>query len=197
MNQALIPILILLVLAVIAAISLFFLLLKTRKDSADSESRLKTASEGLKKLASDLDDKNKELESKLRSIQGDTKKASDETGNLIKDLEKVEKDLKKVEKENNELKLLVEERDKQIVNLKAALKPDSFDGLFPICSNCKDIRDPKGYWHSIEEYIQGLSKSDFSHSLCPVCAKKLYPDLFDGEKKAIILKWNPGSDKPL
>lgn len=104
---------------------------------------------------------------------------------------------RELESDNKKLQDIQAEQKEQIDNLRNALKPDSFDGFFPICSNCKDIRDPKGYWHSIEEYIESLSEADLSHSLCPECAKKLYPDLFDGDKKAICLKWKPGSDTPM
>jgi PAS domain S-box-containing protein len=54
----------------------------------------------------------------------------------------------------------------------------SFDGILPICSSCKKIRDAGGYWMNIEEYVARWSKAEFSHSLCPVCASKLYPDYF-------------------
>ncbi len=47
-------------------------------------------------------------------------------------------------------------------------------GLIPICSNCNKIRDDKGYWKSIEEYLSDYGGVELSHSLCPVCAKKLY-----------------------
>ena len=50
-------------------------------------------------------------------------------------------------------------------------------GLLPICSSCKKIRDDKGYWNQIESYIRAHSDAEFSHSICPECAKKLYPDL--------------------
>ena len=50
-------------------------------------------------------------------------------------------------------------------------------GLIPICSSCKNIRDDKGYWKQIELYIRDHSEAEFSHSVCPDCANKLYPDL--------------------
>ncbi len=50
-------------------------------------------------------------------------------------------------------------------------------GLLPICASCKKIRDDKGYWNQIESYIRDFSEADFSHSICPDCAKELYPDL--------------------
>lgn len=49
-------------------------------------------------------------------------------------------------------------------------------GMLPICSFCKNIRDDKGYWKRIESYIRQHSEAEFSHSICPDCAKKHYPD---------------------
>ncbi len=50
-------------------------------------------------------------------------------------------------------------------------------GILPICSYCKQIRDDKGYWSQIESYIRKHSDAEFSHGICPECAKKHYPDL--------------------
>jgi len=50
-------------------------------------------------------------------------------------------------------------------------------GIIPICSSCKKIRNDKGYWQNLENYIQEHSDADFSHSICPDCAKDLYKDL--------------------
>jgi PAS domain S-box-containing protein len=47
-------------------------------------------------------------------------------------------------------------------------------GLLPICASCKKIRDDKGYWTQIEAYIRDHSEAEFSHSICPDCAEKLY-----------------------
>lgn len=49
-------------------------------------------------------------------------------------------------------------------------------GLLPICANCKKIRNDQGYWERIEGYIEHHSEAEFSHSLCPDCEKKLYPE---------------------
>jgi len=50
-------------------------------------------------------------------------------------------------------------------------------GFLPICSSCKRIRDDKGYWNQIESYIRDHSEAEFSHGICPECAKKLYPEI--------------------
>jgi len=47
-------------------------------------------------------------------------------------------------------------------------------GLIPICSHCRRIRDDKGYWNQLEEYIRERSDAEFSHGICPECAKKYY-----------------------
>jgi len=52
----------------------------------------------------------------------------------------------------------------------------TLSGIMPICSNCKQIRDAQGKWHQIETYIRDHSSAKFSHSICPGCAKNLYPD---------------------
>lgn len=50
------------------------------------------------------------------------------------------------------------------------------EGILYICASCKRIRDVDGSWHELEDYITERSDSQFSHSLCPECVKKLYPD---------------------
>ena len=52
----------------------------------------------------------------------------------------------------------------------------TLSGLLPICSSCKNIRDDGGYWDRIESYVSKHSDAEFSHGICPECAKKLYPD---------------------
>jgi DNA-binding response OmpR family regulator len=51
-------------------------------------------------------------------------------------------------------------------------------GLLPICAHCKKIRNDSGYWQQIEAYISERSTAQFSHSICPECAEKLYPDVY-------------------
>ena len=61
-----------------------------------------------------------------------------------------------------------------ITELKAAqAKVKVLSGLLPICANCKKVRDDKGYWNQIETYIQDHSEAEFSHGICPACAREL------------------------
>jgi hypothetical protein len=52
--------------------------------------------------------------------------------------------------------------------------------MLPMCASWKKIRDDKGYWTKVEVYIREHSEADFSHSICPDCASKLYPDFYSG-----------------
>ncbi len=48
--------------------------------------------------------------------------------------------------------------------------------ILPICSSCKKIRDEKGHWHQIDSYISSHFGTEFTHSICPGCIEKLYPE---------------------
>jgi CheY-like chemotaxis protein len=89
---------------------------------------------------------------------------------------------------NSELRLTIEialvkhaaakEREKLIEALEKSLEEiKRLSGLLPICANCKRIRDEQDNWHEIETYISNHSEADFSHGLCPDCARVLYPEL--------------------
>jgi PAS domain S-box-containing protein len=72
-----------------------------------------------------------------------------------------------------------EEREKLIEELQTALENiKTLSGLIPICANCKKIRDDQGYWHDVAIYVRDHSEADFTHGICPDCAKKLYPDFY-------------------
>jgi len=60
-------------------------------------------------------------------------------------------------------------------NLEAAMKEvKRLNCLLPICSNCKKIRDDKGYWNQIESYIRDHLEVEFTHGICPGCSYELY-----------------------
>lgn len=49
-------------------------------------------------------------------------------------------------------------------------------GLLPICGWCKNIRNTDGSWERLETYVQKHSEAEFSHSICPTCEQKHYPE---------------------
>ena len=50
------------------------------------------------------------------------------------------------------------------------------EGFIPVCANCKNIREENN-WRQMEAYITEHSLAKFSHSICPECIQKLYPEI--------------------
>jgi len=76
------------------------------------------------------------------------------------------------------------ERETLIADLRKALAEiKTLHGILPICASCKKIRDDKGAWTQMEEYISKHTEAEFSHGLCQECAKKLYPAYYKENKK--------------
>ena len=74
----------------------------------------------------------------------------------------------------NELIATKRDLQQKTIELQDALNQvKQLKGLLPICASCKKIRDDKGYWNQIESYIKRHSEAEFSHSICPECAKIL------------------------
>jgi len=95
-----------------------------------------------------------------------TRMANEELNEFKDNLEQI------VEQRTNELRHLNQELSGALSEVK------NLKGLLPICSSCKNIRDDNGYWSRIEEYISTHSQAEFTHSICPACAKKLYPEIY-------------------
>lgn len=51
-------------------------------------------------------------------------------------------------------------------------------GILPLCSFCKKIRNDEGSWEQVDVYIHKHSEADISHGICPDCAKIHYPEEF-------------------
>ena len=49
----------------------------------------------------------------------------------------------------------------------------TLNGLLPICASCKKIRDSKGRWQRVEEYVEQHTNAHFTHGLCQECSDKL------------------------
>jgi transcriptional regulator with GAF, ATPase, and Fis domain len=60
---------------------------------------------------------------------------------------------------------------------KALSEIKTLQGIIPICSICKNIRDDQGFWQQVESYISKHSQASFSHAICPECEKEYYADL--------------------
>lgn len=85
-----------------------------------------------------------------------------------------------------EMKQAQEAKEKLIVELQVALfNVKTLSGLLPMCAWCKKIRNDKGYWKQVEEYISEHTDAEFSHGICPECMKNLVPETYDKNKEKI------------
>lgn len=63
----------------------------------------------------------------------------------------------------DKMRLRAEKSEEQIRTL---------EGILPICSYCKKIRDENDAWHRLEAYIENRSAAEFTHGVCPDCFAK-------------------------
>jgi hypothetical protein len=61
----------------------------------------------------------------------------------------------------------------------------SLQGIIPICSNCKKIRNDQGYWQMVEIYVREHTGAEFTHGICPDCMDRLYPEIKDNNEKPL------------
>jgi hypothetical protein len=82
-----------------------------------------------------------------------------------------------ISKNITERKQVEEERVGMIRTLQSALhEVRVLSGLLPICAHCKKVRDDRGYWTQIEEYVRSHSQADFTHGICPDCKSLWFPE---------------------
>ena len=82
-----------------------------------------------------------------------------------------------ITREINELIEARQALETKNVQLQAALDNiKTLKGFVPICASCKKIRDDEGFWQQVEVYVRDHSEAEFSHSLCPDCMRRLFPD---------------------
>jgi ligand-binding sensor domain-containing protein len=102
------------------------------------------------------------------------KEANDE---ILRQQEILKERNDQIESANSELMNQIDERERLLSELKAAMaEVKTLGGLIPICSSCKKIRDDEGYWNILESYLVKHSDAQFSHGICPECASRLYPE---------------------
>lgn len=129
--------------------------------------------EALNIKLSDEKEKAEELNAQLHLEVAERSKSQYELQNRNEELEKL----------NIQLTATKDRLESVNADLASALRDiKQLSGLLPICASCKKIRNDRGYWEQIETFIRNHSEVQFSHSICPGCLKKLYPDLYgDGD----------------
>ncbi len=115
----------------------------------------------------------KETEEALRAARDRLEeRVRERTAELLRTNERMTLEILEREKAEEELEKLVVELQQALAKVK------TLSGLLPICASCKKIRDDQGYWTQVEVYVRDHSQAEFTHSICPDCAKRLYPDIF-------------------
>ena len=56
-------------------------------------------------------------------------------------------------------------------------KIETMEGLIPICAYCKGIRNDRGYWSTVEKFIQQYSDVEFTHGVCDRCMRIHFPQV--------------------
>jgi len=78
---------------------------------------------------------------------------------------------------NSMVEALEEKRRTETLLHEAQARVKHLEGIIPICSYCKKIRDDQASWQQMEQYISDHSEALFSHSICPDCHTKVKADL--------------------
>jgi DNA-binding response OmpR family regulator len=66
----------------------------------------------------------------------------------------------------------------RVTEVEAALAHvQKLQGLLPICSYCKNVRNEANYWEQVESYLGTHSDLDFTHSICPQCTEKMMKEI--------------------
>jgi hypothetical protein len=81
------------------------------------------------------------------------------------------------------LALLHETESRQTLQL-ALVQIKTLHGILPICTHCKRIWNDAGFWQQMELYVREHTHAEFSHGLCPTCARQHYPEI-DWDRKAL------------
>jgi len=55
----------------------------------------------------------------------------------------------------------------------------TLQGLLPLCSRCRKVRDDEGLWTRLDAYLSTHMDAHFTHGLCPDCTRELYPEYGD------------------
>ena len=121
-------------------------------------------------LISSLNEARKRAEERLKLANQDLEsRVAERTAELTSRNEELQAEVA-------ERKRIAVENEKLIHDLKGALTGIKvLSGMLPVCSHCKKIRDNKGLWNGFETYVSEHSEATFSQSVCPECAKSLYP----------------------
>lgn len=121
-------------------------------------------------LISSLNEARKRAEASLRLVNQELEgRVQERTAELTERNQELHTEILERERIAGENETLIGDLQGALTRIKV------MSGLMPVCSQCKKIRDNKGFWNEFESYISKHSDATVSHSICPQCAKNLYP----------------------
>ena len=97
-------------------------------------------------------------------------KSNDEFQKLTDSINEMTSNLKEITASKKELEKVIKEKEKAEDDIEKLSK------LLPVCSNCKKIRDDKGHWQQVDEFLSSQTSTEVTHTICQECAEKLYGD---------------------
>ncbi len=96
--------------------------------------------------------------------------------------------VKPIDEDQLAARLAVAER---ILRLQTEVR--TLEGLLPICSYCKRVREGQDYWKQVEAYVQDRTEARFSHSICPDCYRTQVEPQLEAMRRAAGASAAPGS----
>ncbi|HWQ10907.1 MAG TPA: PAS domain-containing protein, partial [Holophaga sp.] len=83
------------------------------------------------------------------------------------------------------LRVAQSQKEETIRQLREALeRVHALEGIIPICSYCKKIRNDQQYWLQVEQYISERTQARFSHGICPECRDRFFPGTREPQEDA-------------
>jgi phosphoserine phosphatase RsbU/P len=70
-----------------------------------------------------------------------------------------------------DLQRVLADRVKELEEALSQVK--QLQGLLPICSYCKKVRDDQNYWQKVDTYLSDRIDVQFSHGVCPECLNRV------------------------
>jgi hypothetical protein len=80
----------------------------------------------------------------------------------------------------------IQAREKALAELRR------LEGIIPICAYCHQVRTEAGAWEQLDQYVRARSDADFSHGMCPKCAREHFPEIMDQADDPVSGSPTPG-----
>jgi|GEM_PF-415065 len=131
-----------------------------------NSSMLAELAEKNKRLATMNTELERQVQTRTQELEGSNSELRRVNTELLSAKVRVEAQAQELEGMNETLRERLAELEEASQNVKA------LQGLLPICSYCKKIRDDQDYWEELEQYMRRHSEMEFTHCICPDCYER-------------------------